>query len=830
MSAMGVLAILLDLLITGCLSTSLIAGSRICDEGHFKCNGSAMCVPQRQNCDAKFDCPDGSDEWNCVDLPGARFWDHLFRKRPAAERDEKGRADCAWRRFKSICVCKGNDILCQYKNLSRVPKLPSRNVMLLDLSGNLFTTLNEFNLGRLPEVTTLVLRHCAIKRIAKTTFDYLTSASTLYLDHNEIDELEEELFPPKNKLEILVLSSNRLTSLGEKVFTNLGKLRELDLRLNFLTEVRDDTLKPLVNLQILYLNGNRLTNITRTFPYLKNIETLSLADNQLRDLPIDAFGNLPNLLYLFLSGNRLVKLRAGSFNNLDQLLALNLNENAIEEIEIEAFSPLGNLTSLYLKGNKLRKPRETVLKWLGRLEYVYFDEFAMCRAAQWVRVCEPKGDGISSLQHLLDNPILRASVWMMAICACSGNILVLLGRLLARESNAVHSLYIRNLALSDLLMGLYLILIAAADIMYRGCYIDHEEAWRHSFRCNLCGFLSTLSCESSALILSLVTWDRFVSVTQPLARRQPSPRRATLHLIILWLASGIVAALPLTGAPYFGDEFYGSNGVCLSLHIHDPFAKGWEYSAVMFILVNTVALVFIIYAYVRMLREIKISSVALRSTQESQERAVAQRFGVIVATDCFCWVPIIAVKLVALTGLHVDEGFYAWLAVLVLPINSALNPVLYTLTTSMFKQQVSGVLATVRARVYRESHRRRRRSTFRNGHSESALSYSLGVLPHRHRSSSARALYSGDNKRRLVRNRYNGSSCSKLGSIRSISSLSLSSTRASDRPRNSQSRRLEESTPFIASRLESDRSVQVVVTSPVSNPTPSELRDDVGDV
>ncbi|XP_046738344.1 relaxin receptor 2-like [Diprion similis] len=830
MSAMGVLAILLDLLITGCLSTSLIADSTICDEGHFKCNGSAMCVPQRQNCDAKFDCPDGSDEWNCVDLPGARFWDHLFRKRPAAERDENGRADCAWRRFTSICVCKGNDILCQYKNLSGVPVLPFRNVMLLDLSGNSFTTLNEFNLGRLPEVTTLVLRHCAIKRIAKTTFDHLTSTSTLYLDHNEITELEEELFPPKNELEILVLSSNRLTSLGEKVFTNLGKLRELDLRLNLLTEVRDDTLKPLVNLQILYLNGNRLTNIARTFPYLKNIETLSLADNQLRDIPIDAFANLPSLLYLFLSGNRLVKLRAGSFNNLDQLLALNLNENAIEEIEIEAFSPLGNLTSLYLKGNKLRKPRETVLKWLGRLEYVYFDEFAMCQAAQWVRVCEPKGDGISSLQHLLDNPILRASVWMMAICACTGNILVLLGRLLARESNAVHSLYIRNLALSDLLMGLYLILIAAADIMYRGCYIDHEEAWRHSFRCNLCGFLSTLSCESSALILSLVTWDRFVSVTQPLARRQPSPRRATLHLIILWLASGIVAALPLTGAPYFGDEFYGSNGVCLSLHIHDPFAKGWEYSAVMFILVNTVALVFIIYAYVRMLREIKISSVALRSTQESQERAVAQRFGVIVATDCLCWVPIIAVKLVALTGLHVDEALYAWLAVLVLPINSALNPVLYTLTTSMFKRQVSGVLATVRARVYRESHRRRRRSTFRNGHSESALSYSLGVLPHRHRSSSARALYSADNKRRLVRNRYNGSTCSKLGSIRSISSLSLSSTRASDRPRNSQSRRLEESTPFIASRLERDRSVQVVVTSPVGNLTPNELRDDVGDV
>ncbi|XP_048507412.1 relaxin receptor 2 isoform X3 [Athalia rosae] len=803
MPTMNLLTILLHLLATVCPSTSSISDSEICDEGHFKCNGSSVCVPQRQNCDAKFDCPDGSDEWNC-----------------------------AWRNFKSICACKGNDIFCQYKNISRVPALPSRNLMLLDLSGNPFTTLSESNLGKLPEVNTLVLQHCSINRIEKGTFDGLASTSTLYLSHNEIGELKEKLFPPQNKLKILVLSSNRLKTLPVNVFLNLAQLNELDLRSNSLTEVNALSLQPLVNLRTLYLNGNQLTTIKGSFPCLENMATLSLANNKLRDIPVNAFVNLPGLMYLFLSGNRLIKLRTGSFNNLDHLLALNLNENAIDEIEIEAFSPLVNLTSLDLKGNKFRKPDRTVLKSLGKLEYVYFDEFAMCLAARWVRVCEPKGDGISSLQHLLDNPILRASVWMMAVCACTGNILVLLGRLLARESNAVHSLYIRNLALSDLLMGLYLILIAAADIVYRGRYIDYEEIWRHSVTCNLCGFLSTLSCESSALILSLVTWDRFVSVTQPLARRQPSPRRATLHLVALWLASGIVAALPLTGASYFGNEFYGSNGVCLSLHIHDPFAKGWEYSAVMFILVNTVALVFIIYAYVRMLREIKISSVALRSTQESQERAVAQRFGVIVATDCLCWVPIIAVKLVALTGLHVDEGLYAWLAVLVLPINSALNPVLYTLTTSMFKRQVSGVLAAVRARVYSEHHRRRHRSTFRNGHcSDSALSYSLGVLPHRQRSSSAcRVLCSADSKRRLVRNRHNGSTCSKLGSVRSISSLSLSSVRASDRPRIPQSRRVEECAPFIVSRLESDRSIQVVVTSSISTPTANETLENVGDV
>ncbi|KAF2879524.1 hypothetical protein ILUMI_26646, partial [Ignelater luminosus] len=345
----------------------------------------------------------------------------------------------------------------------------------------------------------------------------------------------------------------------------------------------------------------------------------------------------------------------------------------------------------YLKNNAFRKLPKNLLQPLTKLQYIYFDRFEMCLTATHVRVCEPKGDGISSQEHLLDNPLLRTSVWIMGAVGCSGNLIVLLGRLIAPTNNVVHSLYIRNLALSDLLMGIYLFTIASADQHYRGVYIQHEFDWRHSTLCNLCGFLSTLSCESSVLILSLVTWDRFISVTQPLARKQPSAKAAFLTLVILWLIAITVALAPLSSAaePYFGDEFYGSNGVCLSLHIHDPYDKGWEYSAAMFIFVNTLALIFICYAYCRMIREIRASGVACRSTRQSQDRdKVAQRFGVIVLTDCLCWVPIILVKLAALSGMSISEALYAWLAILVLPINSALNPILYTLTTTVFIKQI----------------------------------------------------------------------------------------------------------------------------------------------
>lgn len=67
----------------------------------------------------------------------------------------------------------------------------------------------------------------------------------------------------------------------------------------------------------------------------------------------------------------------------------------------------------------------------------YFDEFRLCSYALHVRVCEPRGDGISSFQHLLDNVVLRVSVWVVAILACVGNIFVLIGRMLMQELNEV---------------------------------------------------------------------------------------------------------------------------------------------------------------------------------------------------------------------------------------------------------------------------------------------------------------------------------------------------------------------------------------------------------
>ncbi|KAF5295007.1 hypothetical protein FQA39_LY13317, partial [Lamprigera yunnana] len=653
------------------------------------------------------------------DIEGSKYWDHLFRKNPSAELDDLDKK-CVLN-YNSTCTCRSQAILCQHMNLKKPPDdLPHSQIDLLDFSGNSFGEITPTLLESLPaQVKNLVLRQCLITELHQQSFYKLQSLNSLYLDNNELSIFPANLFSKRNELTTLVARRNLLTYIDINAFKYLTHLIELDLSYNRLTDVQRQMLEPLINLEILYLNANNIQSMyVDTFPPMSLI-TLSLAENQLENLEVDIFSSAPTLKNLFLSNNDIRQLNNGVFRNLDNLVSLNLYGNGIKHIEMEVFEDITNLTSLYLGNNAFRKLPKNLLQPLRKLQYIYFDRFEMCLTASHVRVCEPKGDGISSQEHLLDNPLLRTSVWIMGAVGCSGNIVVLLGRLIAPTNNVVHSLYIRNLALSDLLMGIYLFTIASADSHYRGVYLQHEYYWRHSTLCNICGFLSTLSCESSVLILSLVTWDRFISVTQPLARKQPSAKTALLTLVLLWFVAILVAAAPLTSFTdrYFGDEFYGSNGVCLSLHIHDPYDKGWEYSAVMFIIVNTAALIFICYAYCRMIKEIRASSVACRSTRQSQDRdKVAQRFGIIILTDCLCWVPVVFVKLAALSGFPISEALYAWLAILVLPINSALNPILYTLTTTLFIKQMQKI---VNSRIFKR--RRSERQSTDSAHSSTFL-------------------------------------------------------------------------------------------------------------
>ena len=335
----------------------------------------------------------------------------------------------------------------------------------------------------------------------------------------------------------------------------------------------------------------------------------------------------------------------------------------------------------------------------------YLDEFILCcyagRAAGGVTCHSPK-DEFSSCFDLMKNRGVQVCVWFLGLTALLGNLFVIFMRVVVKQDNKVHSFLLTNLAMSDLLMGIYLLIIAIKDLEWQGEYFLHDFKWRSGVPCAVTGVLSMVSSEVSVLMLTVITTDRLICVVFPLKVRRM--RRSVACAVVggVWVFGTMLSVIPILGLEYFYDKersvgFYGKSAVCLPLQLSAERMAGWEYAVGIFIGLNFVSFVYILVAYIVMFITVKNTSKKVRSTNMNRESQMARRMLFIILTDFLCWMPVILIGLLSLLRkFHdPDKQAYIWIAVFVLPVNSSINPILYTFSTSDVRGKVGGMKNTL---------------------------------------------------------------------------------------------------------------------------------------
>ncbi|KAL8609515.1 hypothetical protein ACOMHN_009417 [Nucella lapillus] len=483
--------------------------------------------------------------------------------------------------------------------------------------------------------------------------------SMFHMSGNRL-ELTRDTFVMFTRMTILDLSNNSLRELPEGCFLNQWRLVSLNLENNLITELRNGTFQGLSGIKTLFLGGNPIHTIyPETFVGLSSLTSLDLSHHELTIIRKNSFVGLRHLRLLNLSRNGIQTVEGGAFNGLLHLLTLDVSNNQISDITSNVFHGLKSLHTLYTDG------------------------FWFCCLAGRVTHCYPEPDEFSSCRDLMSNYVLRVSIWVLGMVAAFGNLLVIGWRARDIRSGKVHSFLITNLAIGDFFMGVYLLIIAVMDSYYRGVYILHDQSWRSSDLCRFSGFISTFSSELSVFTLTVITLDRLICIIFPLKLKRLGLKQASLVMLIVWFGVFWLSALPLMGWDYF-HNFYGRSGVCLALHVTHARPPGWEYSVAIFLVMNFVSFLIIMFSYLWMFFIAKKTRSAVRSNESKTDTAMARRMTIIVLTDFVCWMPIILLGFASLGGTRSSNEVYAWIAVFVLPLNSAINPVLYTISTAPF--------------------------------------------------------------------------------------------------------------------------------------------------
>ncbi|KAH9496636.1 hypothetical protein Btru_009899 [Bulinus truncatus] len=157
------------------------------------------------------------------------------------------------------------------------------------------------------------------------------------------------------------------------------------------------------------------------------------------------------------------------------------------------FKGLKEVTVLDLTHNVIKDIGESVFMGLPTLSELKTDSFTFCCLAPEGVECSPKQDEFSSCEDLMSNHVLRISIWVLGSIAIIGNFVVIIWRVRDFRGGKVHSFLITNLAIGDFLMGLYMLIIAVADSLYRGVYVAYADIWKQSGFCQFAGFVSTFS-------------------------------------------------------------------------------------------------------------------------------------------------------------------------------------------------------------------------------------------------------------------------------------------------------------------------------------------------
>ncbi|XP_054763302.2 G-protein coupled receptor GRL101-like [Lytechinus pictus] len=636
-----------------------------CDSESFLCRGSDICLSGSRQCDGWSDCPLADDEEQCD-----------TEKCPDGY--SCGESPYNNRHGPVPSACTGPEWVPFWVNASEPwSGRPLQNVApkatLLNLNGFPVKMLNHSIFDGTTNLHTIDVASCQLESLPAGVFSKLSRLWKIVATNNSITYLENGTFSGLINLRLLYLDFNQIMRLDEGCFTDLGRLFFIDLANNQLSEIRQGAFKDCSSMERLVLPENNITQVNSSiFEGIKErLKIVTFRDNPLHSIA------------------------PGTFLGLTRLEDLHIMSVSSEHIQLfpEIFQGLENLIAL-----------------------VVYDSRFCCIAPERATCVErvPSHPLFTCRKTFLQNLFIKVFIWILGISALVGNAFVILMRLQRTEATSVgtiQSIFITSLALSDFLMGAYMIILATMDLYIGDSYFweGRAEEWRSSNVCQVAGFIAFLSSEASVFLLTLITVDRFICILFPFSiEYHITTTKARILNGAIWMFS-LFLALVAIFINYLYPDAYSLSDVCVGLPLIrksvDLYAKldvntqsrygvatfntvasstvsTWQFSIAVFLGINLISFVVILFSYIAIFITVRFARDRVgRKDRVANEVKMALKFSLIVATDFFCWMPIIILGILVQTNLiTISSDVYAWLVVFILPINSSINPYLYTIT------------------------------------------------------------------------------------------------------------------------------------------------------
>ncbi|KAG7299486.1 hypothetical protein JYU34_016448 [Plutella xylostella] len=323
----------------------------------------------------------------------------------------------------------------------------------------------------------------------------------------------------------------------------------------------------------------------------------------------------------------------------------------------------------------------------------------------------------------------------ISVLAVVGNFLVMWVVATSRRMQSVTNCYIANLALADIVIGLF-----AVPFQFQAALL---QRWLLPFfMCPFCPFVQALSVNVSVFTLTAIAMDRHRAIITPLSAHT-SKRIAKVVIVFIWiLALSLAAPMAMSWEVIMED----AQDPVTRVYYKKPFCAPTEfgsnslaiYRLLLYIFQYVIPLFVITFAYAHMAMKLwgaraPGNAMEMRDANHMKnKKKVIKMLVLVVALFALCWLPLqtylLLQSFIPSINEYINVIFFCfdWLAM----SNSCYNPFIYAIYNEKFKKEFKQRF------TFGKKKSRLAMDSFEDGHS-----YRTRILSFR--STNERSVYSG---------------------------------------------------------------------------------------
>ncbi len=444
----------------------------------------------------------------------------------------------------------------------------------------------------------------------------------------------------------------------------------------------------------LHLSSNNITTVCLIPQVLVNMHVFDVSDNNIVQIKQDnCISNLHNVRVVRLEKNKIELVEKQSFNNLLFLQLLNMSYNCLTIFHSNWITLTNKQWKIFLAiknntFNDIEKPDSLHITLIETTDY------RLCCLFPSNIDCDCLKPWYISCSNLLPNKSVQIVIILVSVVLITLNIVSVVCQVLIIRSNrrkkqrlspgntnpnSCMESVILSINGSDLFLGMYFVIIWTSSLVYHEAFFLREEEWRSHFLCFLAFAFVLLFSFASPVLLCFMCLMRFQIVASPLHSRFKD-----IHFVLkclgLLFSSNTVIAIVSTCVLY-------SLGQTLPFSLCLPFVDPSS-SIVLFkilVVITTsiqfVSSVFIAYFYRKLVKQLKIHAGQLQQSATTEgNQGMIMQLVTITLSNIVCWFPSGIIYIISIILSRYPTEMVFWTTIIVMPINSILNPIIFVIT------------------------------------------------------------------------------------------------------------------------------------------------------